>query len=183
MPRFRIEHEKNNWGLNFAIDTMITGKYGAMIVFTVTTDTTNYCGSIRTQWVKLYEIDAFNLWRKPLSHEHGSKWTSERANERSGTSSVKQANEWAMGANERADEQIAQYSILMFHPLFSIQQIQKKLISFPSQWDGEICSLEATMFRWDNAFHFFSKSIPSRSCSINFSLTFFMFQLNAKQRH
>ena len=29
------------------------------------------------------------------------------------------------------------------------------MISFPSQWDGAIRSLEATKFRWDNAFHFF----------------------------
>ena len=84
-----------------------------MMVCTVTTDTTSYCGSIRTQWVKLYEIDASNSWRKPLSHEHGSERSSEWANERSEASSVEQANEWAMQANEQADEEMVQYSFIV----------------------------------------------------------------------
>ena len=63
----------------------------------------------------------------PFSHEHESKWSSDRANERSEASIVEQANEWVMGANERTDEQMAKNSFITFNPLFSIQQIQNKV--------------------------------------------------------
>ena len=46
---------------------------------------------------------------KLLSHKWLNEWVSERA------SSVDQANEWAVQANKRADEQMAQYSTRRFH--------------------------------------------------------------------
>ena len=56
--------------------------------------------------------------QKPLSHELGSAWMGERANERtsaaeraSEASSTEKANEWAV----RADERVAQYSMRRFH--------------------------------------------------------------------
>ena len=52
-----------------------------------------------------------------LSHELGSEWVSERASERMSAAeraieanSAEQASEWAVRANVRADEQVAQYT-------------------------------------------------------------------------
>ena len=60
--------------------------------------------------------------QKPLFHELRSEWVSERASERmsaaeraSEASSAEQANEWAVRANERTEERMAQYSTRRFH--------------------------------------------------------------------
>ena len=70
---------------------------------------------------KQREIDAFNSltqtcipWARERVHEPASERMSaaERASE---ASSAEQANEWAVRANERADERMAQYSTRRFH--------------------------------------------------------------------
>ena len=65
--------------------------------------------------LKLYEGDPFISYKKPLSLKRGSE-RSERASEwvstaegASEASSPEQANEWAVRANERTDERVAQY--------------------------------------------------------------------------
>ena len=61
--------------------------------------------------------------KKNVSHELRSEWASERANEWAQRSARAKravrsvANEWAVRANERADERMAQYSMRLFHHL------------------------------------------------------------------
>ena len=67
-----------------------------------------------------------------------SELASERTNERNEASSVKQANEWAIQAIERADEPMAQFSTCQpFYPLFRIQQIQNINDFYSKEMGGE----------------------------------------------
>ena len=61
-------------------------------------------------WNDMKSTHSFQRY-KPLFHELGREWVSERANEWAQRS----ANEWAVRAKERADERMAQYSTRRFH--------------------------------------------------------------------
>ena len=61
-------------------------------------------------WNDMISTRSFHR-RKPLSHEHGSEWMSTASE----SSSAKQADEWAVRVNERADERLAKYSTRRYH--------------------------------------------------------------------
>ena len=70
----------------------------------------------------------------PLSHERGSE-QSERASEQvsaeeraSEASRAEQANEWAVRANKRTDERVAQYFRLGFWLIWPTEQFRKKFV-------------------------------------------------------
>ena len=94
--------------------------------------------------LKLYEIDAFISYKKPLSHERGSE-RSERASEcsggrerseQSGASERVSAAEGASEASspdqayERTDERVAQYSMRLFLNIFCIVATGRKETHF-----------------------------------------------------
>ena len=74
------------------------------------------------------------LRQKPLSHELGSEWMGERANERmsaaervSEASSAEKVNECAVRVNKRADEWMVQYSMRLFHSHSTVIQDTLKI--------------------------------------------------------